>query len=321
MLLQIFLLLLSLSMVILGANYLVEGSSGIARRLGVSEFIIGLTIVGIGTSMPELVVSFTGALEGNSDISVGNVVGSNIFNVFLILGISALLRPIDISPSNLHRDLPINVSVTLLLILSGMSFSLFGLGPGDYISRIEGAVFLLLFIAYLIYSFKKDRPAPGTEEEASDTPVRIPLAILMVLGGLAGLIFGGRIFVDSAEKIARALHVSDKFIAITILACGTSLPELITNIVAAIKRKGQLALGNILGSNVSNILLILGGSALLHPLSLHGMSWIDLGTMLLSTVVLLIAAYTNKKDKLDRAEGAVFLTIFLSYMVWLFIKL
>ena len=321
MLLQIFLLLLSLSMVILGANYLVEGSSGIARRLGVSEFIIGLTIVGIGTSMPELVVSFTGALEGNSDISVGNVVGSNIFNVFLILGISALLRPIDISPSNLHRDLPINVSVTLLLILSGMSFSLFGLGSGDYISRIEGTVFLLLFIAYLIYSFKKDRPAPGAEEEASDTPVRIPLAILMVLGGLAGLIFGGRIFVDSAEKIARALHVSDKFIAITILACGTSLPELITNIVAAIKRKGQLALGNILGSNVSNILLILGGSALLHPLSLHGMSWIDLGTMLLSTVVLLIAAYTNKKDKLDRAEGAVFLTIFLSYMVWLFIKL
>lgn len=321
MLLNILLLILSLTMVLLGANYLVEGSSSLARRLGVSEFIIGLTIVGIGTSMPELVVSFTGALEGNSDISVGNIVGSNIFNVFLILGVSALMRPIDISRSNKRRDLPINIAVTMLMILAGMSFSLFGLGSGDVLSRIEGALFLILFIVYLIYSFKKDRPASETEEVPAEPPVRVPLAILMILGGLAGLIFGGRLFVDTAEKIARALNVSDKFIAITILACGTSLPELMTNIVAAIKHKGQMALGNILGSNVSNILLILGGSALLHPLSFQGLNWIDLGTMLLSTVVLLIAAYTNKKDKLDRAEGASFLAIFIAYMVWLFIKL
>ena len=321
MLLNILLLILSLTTVLLGANYLVEGSSSLARRLGVSEFIIGLTIVGIGTSMPELVVSFTGALEGNSDISVGNIVGSNIFNVFLILGVSALMRPIDISRSNKRRDLPINIAVTMLMILAGMSFSLFGLGSGDVLSRIEGALFLILFIVYLIYSFKKDRPASETEEVPAEPPVRVPLAILMILGGLAGLIFGGRLFVDTAEKIARALNVSDKFIAITILACGTSLPELMTNIVAAIKHKGQMALGNILGSNVSNILLILGGSALLHPLSFQGLNWIDLGTMLLSTVVLLIAAYTNKKDKLDRAEGASFLAIFIAYMVWLFIKL
>ena len=321
MLLNILLLILSLTMVLLGANYLVEGSSSLARRLGVSEFIIGLTIVGIGTSMPELVVSFTGALEGNSDISVGNIVGSNIFNVFLILGVSALMRPIDISPSNKRRDLPLNIAVTLLLILAGMSFSLFKLGSGDVLSRIEGALFLALFIAYLIYSFKKDRPISEMEETPAEPPVGVLLAILMILGGLAGLIFGGRLFVDTAEKIARALNVSDKFIAITILACGTSLPELMTSIVAAIKHKGQMALGNILGSNVSNILLILGGSALLHPLSFKGLNWIDLGTMLLSTVVLLIAAYTNKKDKLDRAEGASFLAIFIAYMVWLFIKL
>ena len=319
--LQILLLLLSLTIVILGANYLVEGSSSVARRLGVSEFIIGLTIVGIGTSMPELVVSFTGAIMGNSDISVGNVVGSNIFNVFLILGVSALMRPIDITRSNLRRDLPINVIVTSLLILLGMSYSLFGLGSGNNLSRIEGSLFLVLFIAYLIFSFKEDSPSSGSEEESSDKPIKLPLAILMIVGGLAGLIFGGKIFVESAEKIARALNVSDKFIAITILACGTSLPELMTNIVAAIKHKGQMALGNILGSNISNILLILGGSAVLHPLSFNGMNWGDLGIMLLSTVVLITAAYTNKKGKLDRLEGVIFITIFLAYMVWLFIKL
>ena len=319
--LQILLLLLSLTIVILGANYLVEGSSSVARRLGVSEFIIGLTIVGIGTSMPELVVSFTGAIMGNSDISVGNVVGSNIFNVFLILGVSALMRPIDITRSNLRRDLPINVIVTSLLILLGMSYSLFGLGSGNNLSRIEGSLFLVLFIAYLIFSFKEDNPSSGSEEESSDKFVKLPLAILMIVGGLAGLIFGGKIFVESAEKIARALNVSDKFIAITILAGGTSMPELATCVVAAAKKKGQLALGNIIGSNVFNILLILGGSALISPLSFDHITYVDLGVLLVSSLVLLTAGFVGRKKEIDRLDGGLFLLIWAAYMAYLIVNL
>ena len=196
MLVQILILLAGLALVVFGADYLVDGASDIARRAGLSEFVIGLTIVGIGTSMPELVVSFLGAIQGNADISIGNVVGSNIFNVLLILGVTALIRPVEITRINRFKDIPLNLVVTLALVLLGFKKTLFGLGPADEISRSEGNIFLVIFISYLIYSFRTDKPA---EEETALPEHSLFLSLLMVLGGLAALIFGGRIFVNAAR--------------------------------------------------------------------------------------------------------------------------
>ena len=222
----IILLLVGLGLIALGADWLVDGASAIARRAGVSEFVIGLTIVGFGTSCPELVVSLTGAIQGNADIAIGNVVGSNIFNTFFILGLTALLMPVTMTDANRKRDIPITLFVSLLLICCGMSRTLFRIGAADSISRIEGAIFLLIFIGYLWYCFKFDSKAQTEIEEQKK--MKLSLAILAVAAGLSGLIFGGELFVDSATALARSIGVSDKFIAITVLAGGTSFPELAT---------------------------------------------------------------------------------------------
>ena len=195
MLVQILILLAGLALVVFGADYLVDGSSDIARRAGLSEFVIGLTIVGIGTSMPELVVSFLGAIQGNADISIGNVVGSNIFNVLLILGVTALIRPMEITRINRIKDIPLNLAVTILLVLVGFKNTFFGWGTADEIGRLEGIVFLVIFIAYLVYSFKSDKP---DEEETAAPENSLFLSLLMVAGGLAALIYGGRLFVNAA---------------------------------------------------------------------------------------------------------------------------
>ena len=315
MAIQILILIAGLALVVFGADWLVDGASSIARKTGLSEFVIGLTIVGFGTSCPELVVSLTGAFEGNADVAIGNVVGSNIFNTLLILGLTAILVPVTITKENKTRDIPIMAGVTLLLILCGMSHTLLGLGQADRLSRVEGVVFLLVFAAYLWYCFKSNT---GTEEDGEVKQKSVPVSILLVLAGLAGLIFGGKLFVNSATSIAKMLGVSDKFIAITILAGGTSLPELATSVVAAMKGKGQLALGNILGSNVFNILLILGAAAIVCPLSFASMNLVDMGTVLLSALLVLGSAFSFKRNSMDRADGAILLLCYAAYMVWLF---
>ena len=254
---EILILLAGLALVVLGADWLVDGSSTIARKAGLSEFVIGLTIVGIGTSTPELVVSLTGALKGNADIAIGNIVGSNIFNTLFILGFTALIRPISMTRDNVKTDIPLNIITTVLLIIFGMHFTLFGIGNDNTLSRLDGVIFLILFSAYMYCSFKSGK-AEETKDSAEPESGKLWVAILMVLGGLAALIFGGDKFVDSATNIARMLNISDKFIAVTILAGGTSMPELVTCVVAAAKKKGQLARGIILGSNIGNMLLILG---------------------------------------------------------------
>lgn len=318
MLLDIILLLAGLALVVFGADYLVEGASAIARRLGLSEFIIGLTIVGMGTSAPEMVVSFIGAANGNADIALGNVVGSNIFNTLLILGITALLLPMPITKDNRKKDIPMNILITVMLILLGLEKTIFGFGT-DGLSRIDGGILLALFIAYMWHSFaqKDDVPEPAEGEKA----VSPWLALLMIAGGLAGLIFGGNLFVDNATSIAHTLGVSDKFIAITILAGGTSMPELATCVAAAVKKKGQLALGNIIGSNIFNVLLILGGSALITPLSFVGMSYVDLCALLVSAMALLTCCYVGKRNVLDKLDGALFLLLWAAYMAYLIINL
>ena len=312
-------LLVGLGLIVLGADWLVEGASSIARRAGVSEFVIGLTIVGFGTSCPELVVSLTGALDGNADIAVGNVVGSNIFNVLFILGLTALLCPVTMTEGNRKKDIPVALLVTVLFLAVGLNRTLWGIGPADSLSRWEGALFLAIFAAYIAHSFVTGKP---TEEDAAETGSRkLWLAVLMVLAGLAGLVFGGNLFVDSATDLARTLGVSDKFIAVTILAGGTSLPELATSLVAALKGRNELALGNILGSNVFNILLILGSSALITPLSLASVTRVDATVLTLSMVLLLLWAYTGRRERIDRWEGALMLLLFGAYYTYLFINL
>ena len=320
MALQIAILIAGLLLILFGANYLVDGSSSIARRFGLSEFVIGLTIVGIGTSSPEMVVSFLSAFQGNADMAIGNIVGSNIFNTMLILGLTALIAPVTITKSNLFKDIPLNIIVTALLILLGMNASIFGFGE-NVLSRVDGIILLAIFAWYMWMSFRSSS-TEGENENAEETKnYSIPVSILMIAGGLAGLVFGGRLFVNGATEIAKSFGISDKFIAITVLAAGTSMPELATSIVAAVKGKGQLALGNILGSNISNILLILGGSALICPLSFKGITGIDLGAIVLCALLIFASAFTFHKKQLDRIEGAILIAMEAGYMWYLICNL
>ena len=316
--LSILILIAGLALIVLGADWLVDGASGGARRAGISEFLIGLTIVGFGTSCPELVVSLTGAFAGNSDISIGNVVGSNICNTLLILGLTAVIAPLAITKENKNRDIPINLLVTVMLILMGMNATILGIGEHDGISRIEGLVFLLVFAAYMYFCFKS---GTGAEDSGEDKKFSIGKCIFLIICGLGGLIGGGQLFVNSATDIAHQVGVSDKFIAITVLAGGTSLPELATCVVAAAKKKSQLALGNVLGSNVFNILLILGCAAVVNPLDFSGMSLVDMGVLLASVVLLMFGAFAGKKMQINRAEGALLLACETGYLIWLFTTL
>lgn len=303
-----------LALILLGANYLVEGASSIAKRFGLSEFIIGVTIVGIGTSSPEMVASIMAAIKGSAEMAIGNVVGSNIFNTLVILGVTGLIAPLTITKSNIKKDIPINIVVTAMLVLLGMNLTIFGLGK-DQLSRLDGAIMLAIFLWYILSSFRSGKSENNEEEGIKIQPIW--LSAIMIAGGLAALIFGGRFFVNGAESIARSLGVSDKFIAITVMAAGTSMPELATSIVAAVKGRGQLALGNILGSNISNILLILGITSMISPLSFSGISIVDMIVLAVAAVLIFLSAFMFKKKELDRFEAGIFLLIEAGYMWYL----
>ena len=306
------LIILGLLLVVFGADGLIEGASVIARKLGVSEFVIGVILVGFGTSLPELVVSVTGAIEKNSAIAIGNVVGSNIFNVLVILAVTALFNPIDITRINRHRDIPLTFSMSALVLLLGWAL-------GDGLSRIDGAILLLVFAGYIFLNFKWNDAR--VEAEAPHKRISLAVAILLVLVGLGALIYGGRLFVDKSVELAKMLHVSDKFIAITVLAVGTSLPEFVTAVIAAAKKHSQMALGNILGSITFNMMLILGTSAVISPMSFADMHWVDLSTLSLSIIMLWTCIYTGKRNQLDRFDAAIMIATACAYFVWLFTKL
>jgi cation:H+ antiporter len=319
MVLQILLLAAGLVLILMGANWLVDGSTSIARKTGMSEFVIGLTIVGIGTSTPEMVVSFISAFQGKSEMALGNVIGSNIFNILMILGVTTLISPITMSRDNRVKDIPLNIIVTGALLLIWLLHSVLGVGENE-ISRFEGALMLAAFAAYLWMMFRSGSNSTEETSEEETKAYSTWISLLMILTGLACLVGGGKLFVNSATHIAQALNLSEKFIAITIMAAGTSLPELATCIVAARKGRNQMALGNVLGSNIANILMIVGGAAVISPLSLHAISAVDLIVMMLAGLVLLVSAYTIKKDRIDRREGVIFILIEVLYMIWLFIK-
>lgn len=312
MLLSIVLLLVGLGLVVYGSDILVDGASSVARKIGISEFVIGIIIVGFGTSCPELVVSVTGAIDGNSAVSLGNVTGSNIFNILVILGLTAIFSPIAITKDNKTKDIPILLCITIFFCLIALKGT---------INRLDAVLFLAIFAIYLLYNFKAGKAeAAAIEEEVVEKNYGTFLSILMIVGGLAGLIFGGKLFVNNAVTLAHALGASDKFIAVTILAVGTSLPELMTCVVAAAKKKGQLALGNIVGSNVFNILLILGISGLIHPLDTHSFNYVDMATLTASVLALFIFANASKKSQLSKPTGISFLLMEVIYMIYLFLK-
>lgn len=321
MALEFLLLAAGLGLILMGANWLVDGASSIAKKTGMSEFIIGLTIVGIGTSTPEMVVSFISSIQGKADMAIGNVVGSNIFNTFVILGITALICPLAITKESMKRDLPLNIIVTGLLVLLGMKYSLFGFGS-DNLTRLDGLVLLAILVLYFRMLLQKPKGSVQQEEsDESEDNIKVfstGKSILLIITGLACLVFGGRLFVNSATEIALFYKMSEKFIALTIMAAGTSLPELATSVVAALKGRTQLAFGNVIGSNISNILLILGGSALIHPLSFAAMTPVDLGVVMIGAIFLMTSAFTFKSFKLDRFEAVILLLLEAGYMTYLF---
>ena len=306
------LLIVGLALITFCADMLTKGCVGVAARFNVPEFVVGLTIMAVGTSMPELTVSFMSALKGSSEMAIGNVTGSNLFNIFIVIGLCALLRPMDITKENIRRDIPICIAVSALLWLF-TSDTLLGLGAENKINRVEGIIFLVLYVGVILYTL---RTSKGEGEESSGSAkMGIFKIIAFIVIGLGGLIYGGNLCLDSATAIARAWGVSESIIAITIVAAGTSLPELASSISALVSGKSSMALGNVIGSNVANILLILGASSTVTPLTMGNITQLDIIMVIVAPMVLLLSALFIGKRRITRIEGLAFLAIYVAYVV------
>ncbi len=309
--LTILLLIVGLSLILVGANYLTDGSAAIARRLNVSGFVIGLTVVAIGTSMPEMVVSIVSALKGSTDIAIGNVSGSNIFNTLVVLGVCAAIRPISLTQLNIYRDIPLGIGASVLMLVAAWSGT---------INRVEGVIFLILYISMIIYTIRNARPSKeelAVEKELEGkAPMALWIAALLTVGGLGSLIYGGTLFIDNAVLLAEYYNIPSNVIAITLVAGGTSLPEFAASLVSLIKGKSDIALGNIIGSNIANILLVLGTSSTLMPLTLGGVTMVDMGMVALSSALLFLTAFTLGRSRIDRSEGVIMVLLFVGYITW-----
>lgn len=304
-------LLVSLVGIVFGADYLVAGAVSVARKFKVSDFVIGAAIVGVGTSMPELVVSFMGALNGNADVAIGNVVGSNIFNVLGILGLTAIFFPVAIDRKNMKFEIPLCIGVSVLLTVLALNF--FN-GKQATISRVDGLVLLLFFAYFMWYSFARDRKQAAGDEAVVEEKSPLWLAVVKIVGGLALLITSCDFFVDNAVLIAKSFGVDDAFISLTLIACGTSLPELAASVAAAVKKNTDMALGNIVGSNIFNITLILGLSSQVMPLTSAGITSVDYVVMIAAAVLPLLFGFLGK---LGRAGGLFMFACFVMYNYYL----
>lgn len=305
-------LIVSLAGIVFGADFLVAGAVSLARRYKVSDFVIGAAIVGVGTSMPELVVSFIGALNGNADVAIGNVVGSNIFNVLGILGLTAVFFPVVIDRKNIKFEIPLCIGVSIFLTI--LVFNFFNGSPA-VISRPDGLLLFAVFAGFLWYSFYRDRKdvAPS-DNSASEEIIPLWLAVVKVAGGLALLITSCDIFVDNAVMIAKSFGVNDAFISLTLIACGTSLPELAASVAAAFKKNTQMALGNIVGSNIFNISLILGVSSQVMPLTSAGITLVDYIVMICAAILPMLFGI---KGRIGRAGGFLMVVLFVAYTWYL----
>lgn len=301
----------------LGASWLVDGAASVAKRYGISSLVIGLTVVAFGTSMPELVVNVVSAIQGTTDIAIGNVLGSNIFNIFAILGLSALIRRLPVQASTVHKEIPMSLIAALILFPLGASFLSLPLDGADpsSLGRIDGIILLLFFAYFLRYTFKTARS--GTDEGEPMRVYGVPRSVVMIIAGLTMLVFGGKFLVDAAVEIARYFGMTERVIGLTIVAAGTSLPELATSMVAAYKKNADIAIGNIVGSNIFNIFLILGVSSVIRPLPFSSGTTVDLSVTALASMILFALVYRHHDRRLGKRDGAALFACYCLYVFFL----
>lgn len=306
---QALLLVLGIIVVLRAADWLTNGSVGLARRMDVPQIVIGLTIVAIGTSMPEFFVSLMSAVNGTPDLAVGNIVGSNIFNALLIVGVAAMVTPITILPSTVKKDIPVAVFASVLLM---------GMTLDGRISRIDAAILFAFFLVFIWLTLRGAKTGESTEDAQTGKQLTVGKSIWFMLCGLIGLVAGSQVFVSNASALAHTIGISDAVIGLTIVAGGTSLPELATSVVAAKKGNSGIAIGNVLGSNVFNILMILGITGLVQPMTITGITMVDLAMMVVSMVLLWLFSFT--KYRIQRWEGVVLTVVFVGYLSWLIVN-
>ncbi len=316
MILSIILVLVGFVLLIKGADWMVNGSTSLAKKYKIPDLAIGLTIVAFGTSAPELVVNTVASFEGHSDIVLGNIIGSNNFNLFAILGIVGLIFPIAVQSTTVWKEIPISLVAAIVFLLLGNGYLIYN----DFgLSRMDGMLFLLLFSLFLFYIYKQMKSDSTTSETTTIDASNLKIGSLIILG-LVGLVIGGKLIVDNAVSIASTLGVSEKVIGLTIIAAGTSLPELMTSVVAALKKNSDIAIGNIIGSNIFNIFLILGVSSLVRPIEYSSAFNMDIYLLIGGTLFLFLAMFTGKKKSLDRWEAALLLITFVGYTSYLVAK-
>ena len=320
-------LIVGFFLLIKGAEIFFSGASNISKKLGIPSVIVGLTIVSLGTSAPELAVSAISSLEGSNEIAVGNVLGSNLFNTLMVLGVTTIIMALTIKKSEVKRDFSINILVTILLLL--LTFTTLLGGKDNYISRLDGIVLLIgciSYITYLILSVKKGKVSSENVQEElaleSTNEISIFKSIFKLVIGVAGIVIGGQIVVDSATSIATSLGMSEKLVGLTIVAIGTSLPELVTSVVAAIKGEEDIALGNILGSNIFNILLIIGLSSAISPIAVSSNLIFDFVFLIVVTLIIGIMIFINKSEekRFGKKEGIILVVFYVIYMIYIIIR-
>lgn len=310
MILEIILIVVGLGVVLWGADRFTDGACALARRLKVSELVIGLTVVSLGTSLPEFIVSLMSLLQGSSDMSVGNVMGSNIFNILVIIGVSAIMRNISVDSSLLRRDIPLTLIVSVMLLVFCVT--------GGMIERWEGLLLVAFFCVYLYVAYRiamRDRKAAAEEVQTEQMPM--PKVLLLIVVGIAALVVGGRVLVDNAAAVAREWGISESVIGMTILAGGTSLPELATSVVAARKGSFGLALGNVFGSNIFNIAFVIGLCGSVVPMAVTQITPLDWGMLVGSCILVWLTGWTNRK--FGRWEGILLTACYVCYIVWLIV--
>ena len=311
------LLIGGLALILLGANGLTDGSAAVAKRFRISDLVIGLTIVAFGTSAPELVISVLSALNGSAEMAIGNVVGSNTFNALMIIGCTAAVLPIKVGEGTMSKEIPLVILASLVLFFCANDVMLDGRAE-NIIGRVDGLILLAFFLIFLRYTFAIARN--GNEEAGEEQKIKeMPIwkSVLFIVGGLAGLIFGGQLFVEGASGIARSLGVSESVIGLTLVAGGTSLPELATSITAALKKNPGIAIGNVIGSNLFNIFFVLGCSATISPLPMGGINNLDLTVMIASALLLWLVGWFFKKRTITRPEGVLMIVCYVAYTAYL----
>ncbi len=312
------LLLGGLALILFGANILTDGAAALAKRFNISDLVIGLTIVAFGTSAPELVISVISAIKDSSELALGNVIGSNIFNILMIVGCTALIMPLTVGQSTQKKEIPLVILSSLVLWFCS-SDMLFDGASSNLVSRTDGMLLLGFFLIFMYYTFSIAKSSqPGQDADSGSVKeMKLWKSIIWIIGGLAGLIFGGQGFVDGASEIAASFGVSESVIGLTIVAAGTSLPELATSVIAALKKKPAMAIGNVVGSSLFNVFFIVGVSATIRPLKVGAISSVDFGMLIGAAVLLWIFSAAVGKSKVSRIEGGVMVACFIGYTIWL----